>query len=99
MNEKEIKAEIRRLKKLKLQCRPGSVERLDLEHKIKDLKKKKTEFTTIEPGKENLITEILRIEAERKIKPRFEDLRIDLRKFTEIQLKIHLDKLNKGVGK
>jgi hypothetical protein len=95
---KEIKAEIRRLRKLKLQCRPGSAERLDLEHKIKDLKKQRAEITAVEPGKEKLIAEILRLEVEQKITPRFEDIGIDLHKFTEKELQKHINRLKiKGI--
>ena len=38
MNIKELKREIRQLKKLKLKCRSGSPERIELHRKIKDLK-------------------------------------------------------------
>jgi hypothetical protein len=86
VNEKEIKAEIRRLKKLKLQCRPGSAERLDLGHKIKDLKKQKVKITEVEPGKEKLIAEI------KKLDHLFEVLEINLNKFTIAQLEYHLNK-------
>jgi hypothetical protein len=37
-NAREIKSEIRRLRKIKLQCRAGSKERIDLHRKIKELK-------------------------------------------------------------
>ena len=91
-NDKEIKTEIRRLRKIKLQCRPGTTERLDLEHKIKDLKKHRADITTIvEPGKEKLITEILKLEADQKITPSFESLGINLNKFTEAQLQKHIE--------
>jgi len=95
IDPKAIKQEIRRLKKLKLQCRPGTSERLDLEHKIKDLKKQITEVTAVEPEKEKLITEILKIEVEQNIKPRFEDIGIDLHKYTIKELEKHIDKLKK----
>jgi len=91
---REIKKEIRALRKLKLQCRAGSAERLDLEHKIKDLKKQITEVTTIEPGKEKIIAEILKIEAEHNIKPRFEDIGINLNKYTIEQLTFHLKRIS-----
>jgi hypothetical protein len=90
-NVKDLKKEIRQLRKLKLQCRPGTTERLELEHKIKSLKKQRAEITIAEPGKDKLIAEILRIEAEQNIKPRFEDLGIDLHKFTEVELQKHID--------
>jgi hypothetical protein len=88
-----IKQEIRQLRKLKLKCRPGSIERLDLEHKIKDLKKKIAEINISEPGKDKIISEILRIEAEHNLKPRFEDLGIDLHKYTIQQLEFHLKRI------
>lgn len=93
MNPKEIKAEIRRLKKLKLACRPGSKERITLHRQIKDLKKQKAEITAVEPGKEKLIAEILRIEAEQDIKPTFESLGINLNKFSEPELQKHISRL------
>lgn len=38
-NLKDLKREIRELRKVKLQCKSGSKERIDLHRKIKDLKK------------------------------------------------------------
>jgi uncharacterized coiled-coil DUF342 family protein len=38
MNVKEIKAQIREVRKLKLQCRAGTKERIDLGRKLKELK-------------------------------------------------------------
>jgi hypothetical protein len=97
-NFKDIKKEIRQLRKLKLQCRPGSEERIDLEHKIKALKKQLEGISISEPGKDKIITEILKIEAEQKITPRFADLFIDLHKFTEAELQKHLDIIKKKFG-
>ena len=97
MDIKEIKQEIRQLKKLKLQCQPGSKERLNLGHKIKDLKKKLVEITISDPAKDKIISEILKVEAEQKITPRFADIGIDLHKYTLEQLKYHLNKITKGV--
>jgi len=88
-NTKEIKAEIRRLRKLKLKCRPGTTERLDLEHQIKALKKQKIQINEVEPGKEKLIAEI------KKLDPLFEVLEINLNKFTIEQLEYHLNKKRK----
>jgi hypothetical protein len=85
INIKDLKSEIRQLKKLKLQCRPGSAERLDLEHKIKDLKKQRTGVITVEPEKEKLIEEI------KKADPLFERLEINLNKFTVIELQKHIE--------
>jgi len=57
-NIKNLKREIRQLKKLKLQCRAGSSERIKLHHKIKGMKiqlaelKKQKNIAPIEPIKE-----------------------------------------------
>ena len=98
VDKKEIKREIRKLKKLKLQCRPGTAERLDLEHKIKDLKKKLTEHTEPEPLKEPIIKEILDIEEKYKLTPTFEVLEIDLNKYTVEQLKKHLECIKRKIN-
>lgn len=84
---KEIKQEIKRLKKVKLQCRPGSKERISLHRQIKDLKNKLVGINTPEPGKEKLITEILILE------PNFPKDLINLNKYTIEQLKIHIDRV------
>ena len=60
MNPKEIKQEIRQLRRLKLKCKPGIEERLELEHKIKALKKQLVELTKPEPEKDPIIAEILK---------------------------------------
>jgi len=93
MNIKDIKAEIRRLRKLKLQCRPGSVERLDLEHKIKGLKKQLADINTSEPEKAGIIAEILQYE---KINI-FDEVYYN--KFTIKELQKHLDiiKVKRGI--
>jgi uncharacterized protein with von Willebrand factor type A (vWA) domain len=90
MNDpKEIKAEIRRLRKLKLACRPGTAERLDLEHKIKDLKKQLIEVNIPEPEKDNIIAEILKVDT------LLGKLDINLKKFSITELQKHLDIINK----
>jgi len=94
MTEKELKQEVRKLKKLKLQCRAGTPERLELGRQIKELKNKMVVLNIPEPLKEPIIIEILRIEAERKTIPTFEQLGIDLHKYNLEQLKKHLQKLN-----
>lgn len=88
-DEKEIKKEIRKLRKLKLQCRARTPERLDLEHKIKELKRQRIEINTPEPEKEKLIIEI------KKIDNLFERLEINLNKFTIKELTKHLDLITK----
>ena len=60
MTPKDIKAEIKRYRRLKLKCRASSSERLDLEHKIKDFKRQLAELTKIDPEKEKIIAEILK---------------------------------------
>ena len=92
MDKKEIKAEIRRLKKIKLSCRPGTTERLDLEHKIKELKGQIAKAEVVEPGKVELIAEITRLDDW------ITKLSIDLNKFSIADLEKHLLKL-KGRGK
>jgi len=98
MTEKEIKQEVRKLKKLKLACRAGTPERIDLGRKIKALKKQLPDISIPEPEKEKLISEILRIEKERNIKPTFEVLGINLSIYTIEQLKKHLQNLNTKKG-
>lgn len=85
LEPKEIKREIRRFRKLKLKCRPGTEERLDLEHKIKDLKKQLADINKVEPAKAKLINEILRLE------PDFPKDLVNLNKFTEAELQKHID--------
>jgi len=99
MTEKEIKQKIRALKKIKKDLRSGTKERLDLGRQIKVLKQQLTEArATPEPLKEPLIKEILRIEAERKTVPTFEQLGISLQDYSLENLKIHLKKLNTKKG-
>jgi L-lactate utilization protein LutB len=89
MEIKEIKKEIKRLKRLKLQCKSGCPERIDLHRKIKDLKKQLVGLSTPEPEKETLIIEI------KKLDPLFDILEINLNKFTIAELQKHLDKKRK----
>ena len=98
MTEKEIKQEVRALKKLKLACRAGTPERIDLGRKIKALKKQLPDISIPEPLKNPIISEILKIEKERKTIPTFEQLGIKLENYTLEQLKTHLKKLNTKKG-
>ena len=88
-DKKEIKKEIRKLRKLKLQCQPGSAERLELGHKIKDLKKQLIEVTRPEPEKDKLIADILKVDT------LLGQLDIDLKKFSIAELQKHLDLITK----
>jgi hypothetical protein len=82
---KDIKQQIRAMQKLKKSCRPGSAERIDLHHKIKDLKKQLIERKEVNKEKEEIIVEIL------KYKPGYiKELNIDYQKFSIEQLNKHL---------
>lgn len=83
-NVKEVKKEIRRLRKIKLACRSGSTERLNLEHSIKELKKQLKDNSVIEPDKEKLIKQILIKDS------LLSKLEIDLNKFSIAELEKHL---------
>ena len=95
MTEKEIKQEIRKLRKLKLACRANTPERITLHRQIQALKQQLAEVSIPEPLKEPIISEILKIEAERKIIPTFEQLGISLSGYSIENLKIHLAKLKR----
>ena len=88
MEIQEIKKEIKRLKRLKLQCRAGTKERVDLHRQIKELKNKIVDTSKPEPEKELLIQEIL------KLKPSYITAQnIDYKKFSVKQLNFHLKKI------
>jgi len=90
MTEKEIKQEIRRLRKCKKDCRAGTEERLSLHRKITELKRQIDTLYVIEPEKEKIINEILKLE------PNIEDF-IDIRKHSVEALNIHLNRLKEKV--
>ncbi len=92
MDIREIKKEIKKIKKIKLACKPGSKERLELHHKIIELKKRMVDHSVITSGKKILIEKILEREKNAKITPTFHELGIDLNKFSEEQLEFHLNK-------
>lgn len=91
--EKEIKQEIRRLKKSKRDFKTNSNERKEIKKKILELKRKLVEKQVVNSEKDPMILEILKAEKEQKITPTFETLGIDLHKYTLEQLKIHLKNL------
>ena len=93
MDIKEIRKEIKRLKKLKKDLRSGSKERIEIFRKIKVFKKELADIFKPQPDKDIIIAEILKLERERKLFPTFEVLGINLGKYTVEQLKIHLKKL------
>jgi len=82
----EIKREIRRLRKLKKDCRAGTEERLSLHRKITELKRQIDTLYVIEPAKEKVINEIIKLE------PNITDF-VDLNKHSIETLNIHLRKL------
>jgi len=91
-NKKDTNQEIKRLKKLKLQCRPGSQERIELHRQIKLLKAKLVIIKeNITPEKEELIK---KIEARKPIW--WKDLNIDLTVFTIEELKEHYNLIITG---
>lgn len=84
MDSKNIKAEIKRLKKLKLQCRAGSKERIQLYRQIKELKKQLNNMNILDDEKIKIINEILQKD---KLLTR---ININLNKFSIADLKKHL---------
>ena len=109
MNTKEIKKEIRRLRRIvkdlkaeKLRLPAGSKERIELHRKMSEAKKNFQELKNLKKQT---------IEKENNIEPEKEKLiseiltkdkclnvlNISLKKYSVEQLKYHLKKLNKGV--
>ena len=87
---KEIKKTIKRLKRLKLKCRAGSKERIDLHRQIKQLQDKIIEQNIPEPEQDLLIEKIL------KIKPEYITLGMNLKKFSIEELHFHFERITKG---
>ena len=88
-NKKDIDLEIKKLKRLKLKCKTGSQERIDLYRQIKKLKNK------INIIQENITPEKLELIKKIKAKkpPFYKDLNIDLTIFTIEQLRNHYKNL------
>jgi hypothetical protein len=74
-SEKELKKQIRELRKLKNQMRPGSVERVELHRKIKELKTNLISMKEVNKEKQPLIDKILTVNPLAKY--------IDLDKYTK----------------
>jgi len=87
MNEKDIKREIRQLKKLKRACRAGSDERLELYRKIKELQAQLDVRVDDSKEKKPIIAEILKLD---KVMASIE---IDLTKHSVAELEKYLKKL------
>jgi cell shape-determining protein MreC len=95
MTNTELQQEIRKLKKLKLQCRAGTDERIALYRQIKDLKKQLTQVYVDNNDKDKIIAEIL------KFKPSYiTAIRViaDYYKFSIEDLQKHLNKLKQRNG-
>ena len=88
MNDKDLKYRIRLLRKIKKATDIGTAERRSINKKIRELKSKVN--SNYNNCNKELINKIY------KLRPEYKSLGIDLRKFTEKQLKIHLDKLTGG---
>ena len=87
---REIKREIRLLRKIKKNTHKKSPERRDLNKRIRELKKKLLPiYVEVSKEKEELIQAIL------QIRPEYKGLHIDLRKYTEKQLEKHLENIKK----
>jgi septal ring factor EnvC (AmiA/AmiB activator) len=84
---KEIKKEIRKLRKLKLQCRPGSQERISLHRQIKALQVQKEQCQEQNIEKESIIAEILRLDKY------MAKIDIDLTKHSKEDLQKYLTKI------
>jgi predicted transcriptional regulator len=89
MNDKEIKSEIRKLKKLKKACRAGTTERLQLHRQIKELKDKLEELNVADKDKDAIIKEILKLDSV------MASIDINLRKHSIADLQKYLNKLKK----
>jgi hypothetical protein len=86
-NSKEVKQKIRALRKIKKDLKPGSKERIDIGRQIKELKKSLAGLAVSDKGKEAIIKEL------KSLDPLFEQISMDLNKFTIEQLKKHLENL------
>jgi hypothetical protein len=103
---RRIRKEIKDLKAKKRLLPGGNKERIELGRELKKLKQllkekkefkvnKVTEIAVTNTEKEPIIAEILKVEREQKIIPTFEDIGIDLHKYTLEQLEIHLKKIKR----
>jgi len=93
-NNKNIKQEIKRLKKLKLQIRANNPERIKLHRQIKELKNKLNIIQeNITPEKEALIKEIIQYNTINR--PYMNGL-VDYNIFTVEELKHHIKKIKGG---
>lgn len=86
LNIKDVKSQIRMLRKIKKDTHKGSEERHDLCRRIRELRKQLIPYTKeISPAKQKLIDEIL------KKRPEYNILGMNLTLYTEEQLIKHLE--------
>jgi seryl-tRNA synthetase len=86
-NNKELKKQISKLRKLKNTMRPNSKERIELHRKIKIMQKELEQSKIIDQDKQPIIEEI------KKLDPLVERLNQDLNQFSKEQLEFHLKKI------
>lgn len=89
MTPKEIKKEIKKLRRLKLSCKAGSKERLSLHHKIKELQGQLSNANAMNKEKEPLIQDLYRLD------PLLKKLEINLNKFSVKELQKHIELIKK----
>lgn len=92
INDREIKEQIKALKKVKKGSRVKTALRHDLNKRIRDLEKKLTEGYAMTTEKEELIKKIYKAE------PDVKKIKMDLRKFTMEELEYHYRKKCKKKG-
>ena len=89
MTTKELKIEIRELRKIKRDCKAGTPERIDLHRKLKELRTKLEQSQIVNKEKDALITEL------RALDKWFDKLGIDLNQFTVEELNKNLERKRK----
>ena len=87
MNTKQLKSEIRRLKKVKKDLRKTSDEHADVKKRIKMLKSQLIDTSVVTVNKQKLM------DAIEKLTPSYLKGAVDLKIYTETQLDIHLKNL------
>jgi hypothetical protein len=88
INEKDLKREIREMKKIKRDCKMKSPLRRKLNKQIRILKEQLNTLYKSNPEKVELIRKVL------EAKPELKKLKINHFKFTVVELQKYLDKLN-----
>jgi indole-3-glycerol phosphate synthase len=96
--ERELKKQLRALRKLKRQTQPHTVERRQLNRQIRELK---TELATrdevlAEAVKDDAPRQAVIAELERAYQSKFRPVVVDFRAYTVDQLKVHLEKVKRS---